>query len=339
MKYLIVNILGYLVVFVLVTVPIFGASGQEWDKDNYGRVIGQLVDEDTGEPVNEVFKVLFLDSKRDHYGFNIEQRDYTDESGRFVLELLPYIYYIEFFPKSRDSRYAHIPYPFKVEEKDRVTLKVEKGKITYAKIKAPLAGRLNIFMADMNNVKFNPSEIFSQKFRIVTSIAYPLHIGINYGRDDLDDDGQLTAGRLYPGVYSVNVRFEGLGYPAVKRENIIVEKGKTTEVLINIDLNDNTGLEGVVRDINGIPLEGVDILLGLKTGKFTGYSVATSNENGRYEINGLPEGYYYLNIGVNKIKGYAVFSYKDHDEVEIKKGISSRLDISLEYAKDELEKK
>jgi hypothetical protein len=314
-----------------------GLPQEEWDADNYGKVMGQIVDPITLEPINEIFKVIFYDSQDNSYGYNVIRTEKTNENGRFVLELVPYIYYVQFCPMSDDSKYCESPYPFNIKEEDRNVIQVEKGKITYIQKKATISGSLKIYMADSYDTKFNPEEKFDEKFHIITTVKSPLYIGINVGRDDLDD-GELTVKKLHPGIYSVEVEFEGLGYCNIKRENILVEKDRITEVLINIDLNDNTGIEGVVTDANGIVIEEARVSFMHREMGVKARFVAVTNMNGYYKIRGIPVGYYYMAYSYKgKTKGILTYPFKNL--IEIKKGILSKLDINFKYTKDELEDK
>jgi hypothetical protein len=334
------SILYLLVVSVLALIVAKGLNGvsqQEWliDKDNYGKVVGRIVDEDTGEPVKEAFQLLFLDNDYDQYGKNVEAREKTSDRGTFEKKLLPHVYSIEFYPLAKNSRYCFFPYPFKLEEKERVLVKVEKGKITVIQIEAPLAGTMKIYTVDQNNVKFNPTTTFSQKFKSHTWSQSPLYRDVHVRNDDLND-GELTIDRLYPGTYSLEVWFEGLGYPEVKKENILVEKGKTTEVLIKMDLNDNTGIEGILTDVNGATLEKayasfVHKDLGMKA-NFDAYA----DKNGYYQLKGMPVGYYYVTYYYESEKKlHTIYD----DIVEIKKNVMLRVDKQYPYSKAEMDNK
>lgn len=298
--------------------------------DNYGKVIGQIVDQETGEPVNEVFRVIFYDSKSDGFVIDYEK---TDANGRFSLELIPNIYYISIFPMSENSKYCILPSPFKLNEEKRHKVKIEKGKITQIQLKALIGGGIKIYTADLSNVKFNPQEKFDQKFDITAFVKSPILIG-NAGKDDLND-GELTVGRLYQGIYSVEVKFEGLGFSTIRKDNILVEKGKVTDVLINIDLSDNTGIEGIVTDANGMALGGVSVTFTHKDLKAKADYEAITNESGYYILKGILDGDYYMSYHYNKKVG--IISFIQKGVVEIKKNVLKRLDIQIQYTKNELD--
>jgi hypothetical protein len=335
------SILYLLVVSVLALIVAKGLNGvpqQEWliDKDNYGKVVGRIVDEDTWEPVKEAFLLAFLYSDRDDYGFNIEDKLETTDQGTFEIKLHPNVYSIQFCPLAENSKYCIFPYPFNLEEKERVLVKVEKGKITVFQLEAPLGGTIKIYTVNQNNVKVDPSMIFNQKFKIQVDIHNPVYRGVNEGKDNLND-GEFIVNRLYPGTYSLEVSFEGLGYPEVKKENILVEKGKTTEVLVNINLNDNTGIEGILTDVNGVALATAYVGFVHKDIKGSGgFFTAYADKNGYYQLKGMPEGYYYATFFYESEKKL----HSVYDEIlEIKKNVMLRVDKQYPYTKAELDNK
>lgn len=330
MKRTILILVSVLIIGMIMVKGLKGVPQQEWltDKDNYGKVVGRIVDADTGDPVQEAFQLLFLDSDRDQYGFNVEAKEETTEQGTFEKKLIPHIYSIEFYPLAENSKYCFFPYPFRLEEKKRIHVKVERGKITLIQIEAPRGGTIKIYTVDQNNVKFNPSTTFNQKFKILADIHNPVYRAVYQGKDNLND-GEFIVNRLYPGNYSLEVWFDGLGYPEVKKENIPVEKGKTTEVLISMDLSDNTGIEGILTDVNGVVLEGAHVGFVHKDFGMKVNFDAYANKNGYYQLKGMPAGYYYI-IFFNKKSDI-------DDIVEIKKDVMIRVDKQYPYTKAEMD--
>ncbi len=331
MKRTILYLLVVSVIAVIAVKSLNGVPQQEWliDKDNYGKIVGRIVDEDTGEPVKEAFLLAFLYSDRDDYGFNIEAKEKTTDRGTFEIKLRPHVYSIQFLPLSENSKYCIFPYPFRLEEKKRIEVKVEKGKITVFQIEAPQGGTIKIYTVDQNNVKVDPSMIFNQKFDIQVDLHNPVYRGVNEGKDNLND-GEFIVNRLYPVNYSLEVRFEGLGFPKVKKENITVEKGKVTEVLVNIDLNDNTGIEGILTDVNGLALEEAHVGFLHKAISGSGnYFWAYAYKNGYYQLKGMPEGYYYVTYFYKRNSHY--------DMIEIKKNVMIRVDFQFQLTKAEMD--
>lgn len=332
------TILYLLIVSIIAVIAVKGLNGVPqkeglMDKDNYGKVVGRIVDEDTGEPVKEKFTLYIYDSRSDENAFYINEVIQTDTQGNFSVELIPFVYYIMLVPNNDDSRYCELPAPYKLEEKKRYTVKVEKGKITIVQLRALIGGKIKIFTADLANTKINPRELFDQKFNLKVSARSSMD-SANARRDDLND-GVLTLGRLYPGVFSVEVEFDGLGYPPVKKENILVEKGKTTEVLVNIDLNDNTGIEGIITDANGVIVgENASVGFSHRDSEMEIDFGAYANKDGYYILKGMPEGFYYVSYNYETKTGLLCF---DYGIVEIKKNNILHLDIQYPETKYEME--
>jgi hypothetical protein len=307
------------------------------ERDDHGKVIGQLVDPETGEPVKEPFLINIFFSKDDKYPANLYRwGNETDNRGKIELELPPYIYYLQFYPVSSKSKYCQTPYPYSVEEKERDVLKVEPGKITYFKKKAIIGGILKLYIADMNNVLFNPQEKFQQKFNITSYIVNDFYMGGVGESGDLND-GEQTVYGLYEAMYRIDIKFEGLGYKDFKKDNILVEKGKTTEVNINLDLTDITGIDGVVTDAAGVPIEGVEIYLIEISPDDTLGPTAWTNKDGYYKLTGMPEGNYHLIFNYDTKDGRTI--EKKYGYLRINKNVLLNLDFKFDNTVAELEKK
>jgi hypothetical protein len=313
------------------------------ESDDYGKVIGQIVDPETGEPVKEPFYIYIYDSDiNSKYPDNLYQwGDETDDRGKFELELVPYTFYLQFNPVSSTSKYSQTKNPFCVEEKDRDVIKIEAGKITYFKKKAALGGVLKIYTADMNNIRFNPQEKFNQKFTIrskISKIGEGICQWVDNGRDTLGD-GELLVYRLFDGNYRIYIEFEGLGFTNSIKDNILVEPGKITEVIINLDLTDITGIEGFITDANGAPVENSYILFSA-IDELPGYTIgftAISNKDGYYRLTGMPEGNYHLTFNYDTKDGRTIV--KIYGYLYIKKNVLLHLDFKFEKTIAEMEKK
>ena len=314
-----------------------GGVQSEVEKDYYGKVIGQILDAETGEPVKEVFSVYIYESNNDTFPNNLYRYwDETDDRGKFQLDMLPFTFYLQFNPKSPTSKYCLTQYPYYLMEKDRDVIKVETGKITYFIKKIPLGGMIKIILADKNNVRFNPQEKFQQKFNIRTNVVgKDIYEGTVGGKDNLDD-GVQTVYKLCAGIYRVEIKFEGLGFSNFKRPDIMVEEGKTTEVIVNLDLTDITGMEGYVTDAAGVPVEDSTVGFGVleDTDDTIGYHAFT-NKDGYYKLTGMPACKYYLTYYYNTTKRRLISH--DYGYVEIKKNILNRLDLQFKMTIAEME--
>jgi len=318
---------------------LYGGGLQEGEEtDQYGKVIGQIVDAETGEPVKERFFINIFESKYDKYPANLYKwGNKTDDRGKFELELIPYTYYLQFYPESSESKYCRDPYPYRVEERERYAIIVEPGKITYFKKKAIIGGILKLYTADMNNNRFNPREKFNQEFNITSYIVSDFYMG-GFGESGALNDGEQIVYGLYEAMYRIDIEFEGLGFKDFTKDNIMVEKGKTTEVNINLDLTDITGVEGVVTDAAGVPIEGTDISfsgIGIPNDDTIRYKAFTNND-GYYKLTGLPEGKYFIIYYYHTQKGRVISN--EYRYLEIKKSVLLHLDLQFEKTIAEMEK-
>ncbi|MGD2092193.1 MAG: carboxypeptidase-like regulatory domain-containing protein, partial [Candidatus Aminicenantes bacterium] len=132
---------------------------------------------------------------------------------------------------------------------------------------------------------------------------------------------------------------EGLGFKDFKKDNIKVEKGKTTEININLDLTNITGIEGFVTDAAGVQVEGADI-------SFTAINTsdddtlgpkAFTNKDGYYKLTGMPEGKYFIIYYYSTKKGRVISN--EYGYLDIKKNVLLHLDLQFEKTIAEMEKK
>lgn len=328
-----------MVFFLLILVLSYAILQAQSGDDNFGKLIMQIIDPVTGKPVNEVFKVILYDSRNSGYPSNTIQTEETDNNGKIILKLMPYPYYFQIYPKSDQSNYSYSPYPFNLNIEERPLIKTEPGKITYLQKKATIAGSIHILLYDKNNNRINPAEIIKQKHEIVTTIASDFYINDHSGWDDLND-GELIAEGLYPGKYWIRVKFEGLGFPRIKRENIQVESGKQTIVNINLDVDDNTGVEGKVVDASGISMEGVIVTFSdVNQKKILSHSYnAYTDKSGYYKLIGMPTGLYKVSYNYFPKNSEVISVDFDLKNLfELKKGMLLRIDIKCEKSLIELE--
>jgi hypothetical protein len=335
---LVIVVIGWIIILFGYSL-LYGGLQDGVEADDHGKVIGQIVAPETGEPVKEPFFINIFFSKDDKYPANLYRFfNETDNRGRIELELPPYIYYLQFYPLSSKSKYCMTPYPYSVEEKERDVIKVEPGKITYFKKKAIIGGILKLYIADMNNNRFNPQEKFTQKFNITSYITTDFYIG-DVGESGALNDGEQIVYGLYEAIYRIDIEFEGLGFKDFKKDNILVEKGKTTEVIINLDLSDITGIEGVVTDAASVPVEEADISfagIGISNDDTIRYKAFTNND-GYYKLTGMPEGKYFIIYYYSTQKGRLISN--EYGYLVIKKNVLMHLDLQFEKTIAEMEKK
>jgi len=286
---LVVLVIGIISSHVLMAVP-----QEDWDKDNFGKVVGHVIDADNGEPVTEVFYVRFYDCtnesspERDSYLF-------SNGNGYFEKEVSPGVYCVEFIPKSQNSKYSLDPYPPKATKKQVIT--ILKGQVTEFVKKVFLGGKVFIKLVDQNDVPINFERDFSEDADVLISVSsrewdterlLPV-----LSKKDVPslNDGEYMIYSLFPGKFNIYLRFSGVGYVNLKKEGLEIFRGQTHEVKFVINRNDNTGIEGRIIDKNGNPLSDAlvwisgEVMVNVRT-----------DSNGYYRMIGAKEGKYSLRI-------------------------------------------
>jgi 5-hydroxyisourate hydrolase-like protein (transthyretin family) len=278
------------------------------DKDNYGKVIGQIVDAETGENVKEKFLItLFKSSELDRYDLRV----YTDQNGRFSFDRTPGMYYLSCEPQDVESTYAVEPLPNeRLEYYSEV--KIEKGKILKVIKKAHKAGTIKVEFVDPNGLRMNLFNLFP-KGSISDALEYykPVESG-HYDVFSVNASEDLNTGvcwkkGLCPGRYGLEIEFKEMGIGSKYIKNIEVEGEKVAEVEVMIDLNSTTGIRGKVVDQNNLPAKNITVRLYRLEVKNRDEEISASaiiDSNGDYKILGLEEGFYDIH-----------FHYQDTNDV------------------------
>jgi hypothetical protein len=204
---------------------------------------------------------------------------------------------------------------------------IENGKITEIRKKATIGGAIKVRVLDTGGSVINPSTDLPKGAEISVSI-----LSLNYIIGALSqqclydnmDDGETTIRTLFPSTYHLRVSFRKTGYKTLTFEDIQVKENEVTEIDCVIDLNDITGIEGKVVDINGTPLKGIKIIV-IRQFSFDGNSYDITDENGYFRITGLPEGSYKI-MTTSPTGGIRTSTVK----IEIKKGILTQKDIQID---------
>ena len=318
--------------------PVLAQSqdGDQWDQDNYGKVVIQVIDAITSEPVKEVFRVNFFDSLR---VMNLKENPFdtsslewygrTNIKGHLAANLKPGTYYLQFIPESSESKYEYEPSPL-LSDRNRQTVFVEAQKITEVFKKMHYGGKLKIVLVDPDGNKINPRLTFSPNAQIsldINSDYFDFGIlpfvtlttfDLTEGKDDLND-GELVVGRLYPGKYHISVDFGYSGYKYKEMDNIQVFRNQTTTAEVIVDIYDKTGIEGYITDTNGTPLK--DFYVRIDN------TEAKTNKNGFYRIVGIDKGIHHIYTTIGELSTKII---SKHAEVEIVKGMIIRKDFVLE---------
>jgi hypothetical protein len=314
-------------IFVLL-VLFFGLIGSNvlvegQDADDYGKLIGWILDPNSGNPVNEVFIVeLFNCSRTESEAVLFKQRK-TDQNGYFSIEVEPGQYCLHISPNSMESKYCIEPHQFH-NDQFYFPLMIEKGKITETRKKATIGGAIKVRVLDTSGSVINPSEDLPKGAEISVSIDSP-----NYMIGELSqhvvydnmDDGETIVRTLFPSKYNVRVEFDRTGYKNLYFEDVQVKENEVTEIDCVIDLNDITGIEGKVVDINGNPMKGMEVSM-IPQFAVGGSFDDMTDKDGYYRITGLPEGSYHIMIS-SREGGLRIYK----ENIEIKKGILTQKDV------------
>ena len=267
----------------------------EGDKDNYGKVIGQIVDAETGEMVNEKFLITLY--KWSEPGTD-EFRVITDQNGRFSFEWKPGLYYLHCVPQNIASGYALDPAPG-IRPDFFNEIKIEKGKILKVIKKIHKAGTIKVTFVAPNGSQLNLSKLFPDgsiydtlEYDIPVESGQPLVFFVNSAKDP--NTGIRWQKGLNPGRFRLEIDFRGMGIGSRYIKDIEVVGQETTEVKVVIDLDDKTGVKGRVVDQNNLPAKYIIVEI-FKMEKKEGHRIIASasvDSNGYYKISGLDEGFY-----------------------------------------------
>ena len=324
-------------VLMILAVAIFNtnilqaASQTGINQDDYGILKLQLIDEDTEEPVDGVFYVRFYDCSKEispkYLGYSK-----TNENGFLRKKFEPGLYYLEMSSDTICTKYTYVS----LSKKDAAcneAIRIFPGKITEVIKKVKRGGKLKIRLVDQNGLSVNPKEDFNKNAGI-SIILFNSSVDIttkkirsNEEISDLNDGEYLLCG-LYPEIVDILIEFKYMGYGRIRKNNIEIKKNQVTDVIVIIDKNNQTGIEGKVTDTHGNPIK--DVCLGV-TGPITVTKGIYTNSNGYYKIIGLTEGKYELEITKDIADG--IYFYDLLFDIVVKDNSLTRKDlvINLDY--------
>ncbi len=303
---------------------------KKWDKDNYGKIIGQIVDADTGEPVHEVFRIFFYSGIKEHF-----DNDYaafpileTDKKGYFTINYKPGHFFLYCKPDEPDSLYCEDRDPFRFPG-NRAGFPVERGKITKVMKKVHKGGELTINLIDPSGSKLIPKNLFSNVNTYADLVEFDTLKDFDKFRKKGDlDNGEITLIGIFPGTYHLHLRFGGMGLVSQVKENISIESKRTTTVEIQVNLNDDTGVQGKVFDLNSNPLKGIKVTV--YTTKIGTVADVYTDDSGNYKISGLNEGQYYIKYRLYYGKNNRNFISYPLEKITVYKSQLTQKNITLD---------
>ncbi|UCH96808.1 MAG: carboxypeptidase regulatory-like domain-containing protein [Candidatus Aminicenantes bacterium] len=305
------------------------------NRDSFGKVIGQIIDPETGKPVNERFLVCI-------FNWHYREGDYerykdcnfkTDEKGWITLNLPPATYGLLFYPQNPDSKYSGTYHPFyyKMPEEYKeifsCVIKVETGQITRFVRKAIIGGALKVTLVDLAGNPVDPAVAFPG--RSVATEGGIDNYNLSPGSASLSltlENGKFFRKNLFPDTsWEMDLRFYGIGYGVFRKKDIVIKANEVTEINITIDPNDITGVEGKIIDELGIPQKKVRISFFPKDESIEGDFDYYTDSTGHYIMTGMPEGFYEVEI----FDGHEYYFTFQNIIIEIKKNILLKRDFTI----------
>jgi hypothetical protein len=306
------------------------------NRDNFGKVIGQIIDPETNKPVNEKFRVCIYNwyYREDDYEYRKDCNFYTNEKGRITMDLPPATFGLLFYSQERNSKYSCTYHPFyekmPAEYKDMFScvIKVETGKITRFVSKAIIGGALKVTLVDLAGNTIDPAVAFPG--RSVTTQGEIVNHNLVPGSPTRSlklENGKFFKKGFFPdNSWEVDLRFYGIGYGVFKKKDIVIKANEVTEINVAIDPNDITGVEGQILDEMGNPKKKVEICFFPKDESIEGSFSCFTNSNGHFMMTGMPDGLYEVGI----FDGHEFhFFYQDIIIIEIKKNILLNRDFTI----------
>lgn len=331
--------LKFTIMIVILTLLIsyfLGAQSRLWklpdcDYFNCGKVIGRIIDSETKQNIKERFYIAFCDcyitdKSKIFEGEYITYLIDSDSKGNFEVNIPVGKYCLQFYPIETDSKYCADPTP-SLNPQYTQMIDVKRGKIATIEKLAKPGGHLKIVLVDINNNNsINPIKLFGENVDIHVKLSSErVSPAIEWGGSQTDklglNDGE-TILNLPPEKYQLNVEFWQMGYGSQRFGNIEIERNKTKEIRIILDLNDRTGIEGKVTDQNGKPLENIHVAVKSIKDKdlffFSDFGDIYTDIKGIYKIVGLKEQIYNIYI-YGKINGKEI--EKTIEGIEIKSNV------------------
>lgn len=312
--------------------------GNFQDRDNFGKVIGQIIDPETGKPVSEKFRVCFFNwnYREDDYERRKDCNFETDENGYITIDLPPATYGLLFSSMEPNSKYSMTYHPFyekmpeEYKEMFSCTIEVGKGKITKFVKKAIIGGTLKVTLVDLAGNPVDPNIAFPG--RSITIEGEFLNYNLVPGSPSFYlklKNGQFSKNGLFPDIYwEMKLEFLGIGYGVFEKKDIVIKANEVTEINVTIDPNDITGVEGKILDGSGNPQKEIRISFFPKNRDIEGWFACLTDSNGYYRMTGMPGGFYEIRI----FDGHEYYFEYQNVIIEIKKNILLHRNFTIHHS-------
>jgi hypothetical protein len=321
------------------------AQESTWDRDNYGKVVGKIVDAKTGKPVDELFHMILYDCVSES---SPQKKEYliSNENGTFEMILKPGKYCLEFSPLSDMSKYS-IDYTgdlrlyelseelgtnlsdYKVSPAKRQTIVVNKGQVTKFVKKVKYGGKILVIIVDQNNNALDIKSIFGDSAKIDITVTKDFfHIienvfVIDKAKNSHLNENEYMIFRIWAGKVNLEINYAGIGYGKTDRQLVEIKENNTHELTFIIDMNAKNGIEGVISDESGVPVKSARVWV---TREKRTIAMDYTDIKGNYKFFGLKDGIYILNLLKAHKSGF--YSYESKG-IEISNDIMVRKDIIL----------
>ncbi len=282
-------------------VEMLGNIQEEPDDDSFGKIIVQILNPESGNAIDEVFNIGFYDYQSKNLKRPMIHTAQTDEHGFFSGEIVEGKYYVWAGPASKKT-YTWEPYSFYTNQGPGCNINVVKGKITKVFKKAFYGGNLKIILLEPSGQKLDVENVLgNQKFDVsIEHLESNTELFETSKMNPSTDKREFLFKNVSSGHYSIKFSSSS-NVVGDKVKGIIVEAKKTTEY--NYIIHTNTGVEGIVKNENGLPVEDVHIVIRGKQG-LNIYASTFSNGDGYYKIIGLKEGNYEMHYSIDVLNTF-----------------------------------
>ncbi len=315
------------------------------------RVEGEILDKDTGLPIEGAKVKLYEVDKYDIFYIFLDWETTTDKKGRFRFELGSFFAqgfrkfriqchkegYVEFLPKI----YRSI---VKKEYKEALykAFSLKEGEIKHLKIKMEKGGALKgtLYVKDVDGLKPYKGDgdlllkhATHQFILDREKLSLPPQDSLWICSIEPDENGNFALDGLIPST-SYMIRFTHNSYKRMPLEMIQIKKNETNNYSYTLDITDKSGIKGVASiDNHTLHAGTVREKKKVESGSPGDYCICAVGEDGNYSCLGLSPGEYQITVSATS-KDLKMF--RKTLDVVVESGKTKELDIEL---KDEVKLK